>query len=67
MYDTSSPYGNDFPLPGLNGAPNTVDMIPEFHIKARFARFGSNFEWVETPNVVVTAKVEADLKVTSAA
>ena len=62
VYDTSSPYGNDFPLPGLNAAPNTVDMVPEFHIKARFARFGTNFEWVESPNVVVTAKVEADFE-----
>jgi hypothetical protein len=62
VYDTSSPYGNDFPLPGLNGAPNTVDMIPEFHVKARFARFGTNFEWLDTPNVVVTAKVEADFE-----
>jgi hypothetical protein len=62
VYDTSSPYGNDFPLPGLNAAPNTVDMIPEFHVKARFARFGTNFEWLDTPNVVVTAKVEADFE-----
>lgn len=62
VYDTSSPYGNDFPLPGLNAAPNTVDMIPEFHVKARFARFGTNFEWLDTPNVVITAKVEADFE-----
>ncbi len=62
VYDTSSPYGNDFPLPGFNAMPNTVDAIPEFHVKARFARFGSNFEWLDTPNVVVTGKVEADFE-----
>ncbi|HEY2497660.1 MAG TPA: hypothetical protein VGK24_11360 [Candidatus Angelobacter sp.] len=62
VYDTSSPYGNDFPLPGFNAMPNTVDAIPEFHIKARFARFGSNFEWLDSPNLVITAKVEADFE-----
>jgi hypothetical protein len=62
VYDTSSPYGNDFPLPGFNALPNTVDAIPEFHVKARFFRFGSNFEWLDTPNVIVTGKVEADFE-----
>jgi hypothetical protein len=62
VYDTSSPYGNDFPLPGFNAIPNTVDAIPEFHVKARFFRFGSNFEWLDTPNLIVTGKVEADFE-----
>lgn len=62
VYDTSSPYGNDFPLPGFNALPNTVDAIPEFHAKARYARFGSNFEWLENPNVIITGKVEADFE-----
>jgi len=62
VYDTSSPYGNDFPLPGFNAMPNTVDAIPEFHVKARFFRFGSNFEWLDTPNLIVTGKVEADFE-----
>lgn len=30
VYDSSSPYGNDFPLPGFNGLPNTLNAIPEF-------------------------------------
>ena len=62
VYDTSSPYGNDFPLPGFNGLPNTVDAIPEFHVKARFFRFGSNFEWLDTPNLIITGKSEADFE-----
>jgi hypothetical protein len=55
-------YGNDFPLPGFNGLPNTVDAVPEFHVKARFFRFGSNFEWLDTPHVIITGKVEADFE-----
>lgn len=62
VYDTSSPYGNDFPLPGFIGDINGPDAFPEFHIKARFIRFGSNFEWLDTPNVVITGKVEADFE-----
>jgi hypothetical protein len=62
VYDTSSPYGNDFPLPGFISDINGPDAFPEFHVKARFIRFGSNFEWLDTPNVVVTGKVEADFE-----
>ena len=62
VYDTSSPYGNDFPLPGFNAMPNTVNMIPEFHVKARFVRVGTNFEWVDSPGVVVTGKIEGDFE-----
>jgi hypothetical protein len=62
VYDTSSPYGNDFPLPGFIGDINGPGPFPEFHVKARFIRFGSNFEWLDTPNVVVTGKVEADFE-----
>jgi hypothetical protein len=62
IYDTSSPYGNDFPLPGFIGDINGPDAFPEFHVKARFIRFGSNFEWLDTPNVVITGKVEADFE-----
>lgn len=62
VYDTSSPYGNDFPLPGFNALPNTVDAIPEFHAKARYARFGSNFEWLDNPNLIITGKIEADFE-----
>jgi hypothetical protein len=62
LYDTSSPYGNDFPLPGFISDINGPDAFPEFHVKARYIRFGSNFEWLDTPDVVVTGKVEADFE-----
>ena len=62
VYDTSSPYGNDFPLPGLNAAPNGPSMLPEFHVKARFIRFGGNFEWLDSPQTIITGKIEADFE-----
>ncbi len=62
VYDTSSPYGNDFPLPGFNPITNGPNNMPEFHVKARFARFGANFEWMDTPHLVITGKVEADFE-----
>ena len=60
VYDTSSPYGNDFPLPGFNPITNGPNALPEFHVKARFARFGGNFEWLDTPQVILTARIEGD-------
>ena len=62
VYDTSSPYGNDFPLPGFNAMPNGPNMFPEFHVKARFIRVGGNFEWVDSPRLVLTGKIEADFE-----
>jgi hypothetical protein len=63
VYDTSSPYGNDFPLPGFNPIVNGPDNIPEFHLKSRATRAGSNFEWLDiAPNVVLTGKVEFDFE-----
>ena len=62
IYDTSSPYGNDFPLPGFNPATNGPNNQPEFHNKFRFARFGANFEWMDTPHIVLTGKIEADFE-----
>ena len=62
VYDTSSPYGNDFPLPGFIGDINGPDAFPEFHVKARFVRVGSNFEWLDSPKVIVTGKIEGDFE-----
>ena len=70
IYDSSSPYGTDMPLPGFinvmttNGAM-AFDPGPtggsEFHIKARFLRLGTNFEWPEiSKNTSVTGKLEFD-------
>jgi len=69
MYDTSSPYGTDMPLPGFITASGTAfdpgpTSSPEFHAKARFARVGTNFEWpdVAGSNTAITGKLEFDFE-----
>ncbi len=62
IHDTSSPGGDDFPLPGFLGdsGPNSA---PEFHVKARSTRFGSNFEWADSSSTLtVTGKFEMDFE-----
>ncbi len=62
IHDSSSPGGDDFPLPGFLGdtGPNSA---PEFHIKARSTRLGTNFEWADSsPNLTVTGKFEMDFE-----
>ena len=62
VHDSSSPGGDDFPLPGFLGdtGPNSA---PEFHIKARATRFGNNFEWLDpSSSVTVTGKFEMDFE-----
>lgn len=60
--DSSSPNGDDFPLPGFltDTAPNGS---PEFHLKSRSSRFGVDFQWYDhNPKWVITGKVEADFE-----
>ena len=62
IHDSSSPGGDDFPLPGFLGdtGPNAA---PEFHVKARATRFGTNFEWGDSnPNLTITGKLEMDFE-----
>lgn len=62
VYDSSQPRGDDFPLPGFNNdtGPNPA---PEFRVKARAFRIGSNFEWLDpSPHVTITARVEGDFE-----
>src|SRR6202035_391358 len=62
VHDSSSPGGDDFPLPGFLGdtGPNGA---PEFHVKARASRFGTNFEWGDrSANLTVTGKLEMDFE-----
>ena len=62
VYDSSSPGGNDFPLPGFLGdtGPNGS---PEFHLKARAFRLGANFEWLDlSPKLTMTGKLEFDFE-----
>jgi len=69
IYDTSSPYGTDMPLPGFITASGTTfdpgpTRSPEFHAKARFARVGTNFEWpdIAGSNTAITGKLEFDFE-----
>jgi hypothetical protein len=62
IHDSSSPGGDDFPLPGFinDTGPNAA---PEFHVKARSTRLGTNFEWADSsPNLTVTGKFEMDFE-----
>lgn len=69
IYDSSSPYGTDMPLPGFIAASGTSfdpgpTRSPEFHAKARFARVGANFEWpdIAGSNNAFTGKLEFDFE-----
>lgn len=66
VYDSSSPYGNDFPLPffiGGNAGDAGPDGAPEFHIKARNFRIGSNVEWPDkSEKLTITGRVEVDFE-----
>jgi len=63
MYDSSQPRGDDFPLPGFVFGDTGPNAAPEFHVKARSARFGSSFEWLDpSPKLTVTGKVEVDFE-----
>ena len=62
IHDSSSPQGNDFPLPLLAGdtGPNGS---PEFHVRARGLRLGANFEWLDpAPKTTITGKLEFDFE-----
>jgi hypothetical protein len=62
VHDSSSPGGDDFPLPGFLGDTGP-DGAPEFHVKARASRFGTNFEWGDrSANLTVTGKLEMDFE-----
>jgi hypothetical protein len=65
IYDSSSPYGTDMPIPAFIGGA-AFDPGPhsaEFHAKARFARFGTNFEWPDLgKGTAITGKFEFDFE-----
>ncbi len=72
IYDSSAPYGTDMPLPAFISQTNAFgstgfDPGPtggaEFHVKARFARFGINFDWADPgKDTAVTGKFEFDFE-----
>jgi len=62
IHDSSSPQGNDFPLP-LLAADTGPNNSPEFHVRARGLRLGANFEWLDpAPKTVLTGKIEFDFE-----
>ena len=62
IHDSSSPQGNDFPLP-LLASDTGPNSSPEFHLKVRAFRFGANFEWLDAaPKTVITGKLEFDFE-----
>ena len=63
VYDSSSPRGDDFPLPGFLSADTGPDGNPEFHVKARALRVGTNFEWLDpSSKLTLTGKLEFDFE-----
>jgi len=62
VHDSSSPQGNDFPLP-LLAADTGPNNSPEFHVRARGLRLGANFEWLDVaPKTTLTGKIEFDFE-----
>jgi len=62
IHDSSSPQGNDFPLP-LLAADTGPNDSPEFHLRARGLRLGANFEWIDpAPKITLTGKIEFDFE-----
>src|SRR5712691_713061 len=62
IHDSSSPLGNDFPLP-LLAADTGPGGSPEFHLKARALRLGVNFEWLDpAPKTAITGRLEFDFE-----
>jgi hypothetical protein len=62
IHDSSSPQGNDFPLP-LLAADTGPHNSPEFHVRVRGLRLGANFEWLDpAPKTIITGKIEFDFE-----
>ena len=62
IHDSSSPQGNDFPLP-LLASDTGPNNSPEFHLRARGLRLGANFEWVDAaPKTAITGRLEFDFE-----
>lgn len=61
--DTSSPNGDDFPLPGFIASDTGPNNGAEFHLKGRSSRIGTTLEWLDpNKNVTITGKFEADFE-----
>jgi len=47
VHDSSSPNGDDLPLPGFLAPDSGPNEAPEFHVKDRASRIGTNIEWLD--------------------
>src|SRR5258706_2968019 len=62
IHDSSSPQGNDFPLP-LLAADTGPNNSPGFHRRPPRLRLVANFEWVDpAPKTAITGKIEFDFE-----
>jgi hypothetical protein len=62
VFDSSSPYGDDFPLPGFIN-DSGPDGASEFHLKARSSKLGLNVAWLDSnPKWSITGKLEMDFE-----
>jgi hypothetical protein len=63
VHDSSSPNGDDFPLPGFLAPDTGPNGAPEFHVKARASRIGTNIEWLDpSSKFTITGKFEGDFE-----
>ena len=63
VHDSSSPNGDDFPLPGFLAPDTGPNDAPEFHVKARASRIGTNIEWLDpSSKFTITGKFEGDFE-----
>jgi hypothetical protein len=67
VQDSSSPNGDDFPMPGglmlLPGSNTGPNAAPEFHMKVRQSRIGVNLEWPSlSRKMTLTGRFEADFE-----
>ncbi|HET9695895.1 MAG TPA: hypothetical protein VFP40_03445 [Terriglobales bacterium] len=63
IYDTSSPRGDDMPINFFVFGDSGPDKSPEFRVKARFLRIGSNFEWPDvSKKLAITGRFEFDFE-----
>ena len=68
VYDDSNPNGDDMTFPGLFLSTPTVTSTgptkdPNFHLKARSARIGTNFEFPDiNSRITLTGRLEGDFE-----
>lgn len=63
VYDTASPRGDDMPINFFVFGDSGPDKSPEFRVKARSLRLGTNFEWPDaSKKLTITGRFEFDFE-----